>query len=439
MILTNDLVRRMQQVSVLQRYDAKLRLDEVLAGTYEPLIGWILPPWKEGSSRRTAFARALRKTQTEGPRVLSERLASGVGGITVVNANTGEEDERITEALDDLHLDDLAKECAQDYISHGIVAVLPYEDQETNEPRLERLGGLIEPYTDPLNANRVTGLYRTMSYLTRGGKVRWRTEVYDWEDSSPTEATHRYWTDLEKPTNLSDVLADELPAAPRPAWVIDRMTHDGLPIGQLETALPFLLGLYATELMLATSEEIGAYPMLKVKGSTKGIKFVGPAEVIGVDRDGEAEWMQPGNLGQLSERRNTKREQVREAGFLYAGSLGTETPSGEALIQANRVPQQADGDVADAIGRVLTDAVTRYLELRGLPAATVTITPDQAYERRMKTLQLEVLDNIGAVPLSVKARIAQTILGGEYSDQELEDFIEENRRPTLRREPGEIA
>lgn len=436
MITIPELVMRMQQIAVIDRYAAQQRLDEVLTGTYQPSPGDILPPWKQGTARRLAWERALAKTQTEGPRVLGERLASAMGTVSWVNADTGQEDDRINDALNALDLEGVIRSGIVDYVSNGIAVVLPYRDPETGEPRLEHLTGMHEPYTDPQNQNRITGLFRTMSYISSSGRIKWRTEVYDWEDSEDGMAVHRYWNDLAKPTDLAGE-PDEFPRAPRPLFVIDRTTNDGLPVGQLEMASPIMLGLYATELMLATTEEISAYPMLKVKGSTKGINQVGTAEVVAVDRDGDAEWMTPGSLAELEGRRRVKREAVREAAFLYAGSLGTDTPSGEALIQANRVPMQADSDVAKAMSSMMSDAATLYLGMLNLPPALVTVKPDQAYQQRQRTEQLATLDDMGAVPLPVKARVAQEMLGDLYTDADLEQFINENRRPTLRLPPGE--
>lgn len=437
MIDIPHLIQRMTQNSVIARYAAQRQLDEVLNGEYRPDVGSILPPWKAGSSRRLAFERALRKTQTEGPRIVKERLTAGYGTITWTNADTGEPDERIDDALNRVDLRSLARASMRDYVANGIAAVLPYSTVK-GRPTLDRLTGLIEPYVDPLNVNRLTGLYRALSYVTTGGKVRWRVEVFDFDGKPDDQAAHRYWTDIEKPTDLGN-MPEEYDPAPRPAFVIDQLSEDGLPIGQLETALPIILGLYATELQLATAQEISAYPMLKVKGSTDGIKQVGPAEVVGVDRDGDAEWMTPGNLTELRARRAEQREGIREAAFMHAGSLGTETPSGEALIQANRVPAQADSEVAESISALMTDAATRYLNMLDLPGARVQITPDQSYRRQARWDALIVADNLGALPFDVKARIVQELIGGAYTDKELAAFIEANRPPTLRREPGEPA
>lgn len=437
MIGIPQLVQRMVQHQVQARYAEQQRLMEVLAGEYQPTPGTVLPPWKEGSSRYQAYQRALRKVQSEGPRVLAERIASAYGSLSWVNADTGEEDRRIDEALSAVNLRALGRNALQDYISHGVAAMLAYTDDQ-GTPRLDRLGGMIEPYTDPSNVNRITGLFRTMQFLNAAGQVRWRTEVYDFEDVPEDQAVHRYWTSIEKPTALGYTPDQEF-VGPRPAFVMDRVTEDGLPVGQLETALPLMLGVYAIELQLSTAEEVSAYPVLKVKGSSDRIKQIGPAEIVGVDKDGDAEWMSPGNLGELRSRRMDRREALREGSFLYAGSLGTETPSGEALIQANRVPQQMDSDAADGAGDLLATAASSYLTLLGLPDVIVTLQPDQAFERRQRWDALKMADDMGAIPFSVKARAVQELLGGTYSDDELREFIEANQRPTLRLQPGEPA
>lgn len=435
MIDQREIIQRMTQMSVMQRYAEQQVLSEVLSGTYAPEAGHILPAWKAGSSRRLAWERAVRKTQTEGPRVLSERIASSLGRLSITNADTGESDPKLDESLEPLDLDSMARELVEDFISHGIAALIPYEAPEGGGANLDRLTGMVETYVDPHNTNRVNGLFRTVSYYDTSGAVKWRTEVYDWDDSGDGQAVHRYWSNLAKPAELG-FMPEEYPDAPRPIYAIDRMTDDGLPVGQLESANPLMLGLYATELMLATAEEVSAYPMLKVKGSTRHITQVGVGEVLGVDSDGDAEWMEPGNLEQLRARRAEKRAAVREATFLYAGSLGTETPSGEALIQANRVPMQADSDTARAISRLLTDGVNRYQELVGGPAVQVDIEPDQTFQRQVRLQVLKMGDDMGAIPFAVKARAFQAMLGAGYTSEELERFIEENEPPAFGRELG---
>jgi len=248
MIATPDLIRRMTIASVIDRYAAQRRLEEVLNGEYRPDPGTILPPWKSGSARRIAFDRAVAKTQTEGPRVMKERLSSGYGTIAWVNADTGEPDEGIDEALDAIDTRGMARAIMRDYIANGIAAILPYRTDD-GVARIDRLTGMIEPYVDPMNVNRITGLYRTLSYVTSAGTIRWRTEVFDFDDEPDGFATQRVWTDLEKPTDLANDPI-EYPNAPRPSFVIDQLSDDGLPIGQLETALPIILGLYASELQL---------------------------------------------------------------------------------------------------------------------------------------------------------------------------------------------
>jgi len=432
MIDIQDLIRRMRQAAVTERYEQQDDLDALLTGTYTPQTGDILPTWRPGSPRRDAWQRALKKVASDGKKIVSARIDGAIGTITWSDTTpTGET------ILTNLDVPRLARLIASDYISHGITALLPYTD-EAGTPRLDRLTGMLEPYTHPNNTNLITGLYRTQNYLDRHGKLRWLTEVYDFDDQPDELATHRYWRNIAHPTAIGGPPDEEM-VGPRPVYALDTLDSDGRPVGQLEAAQPIMLGLYATELMLATTEELASYPMLKVKGQSTSIEAIGPAEVIGVEVDGDAEWMKPDTLDALRVRRMEKREALREACFLPAGSLGTDTPSGEALREANRLPMQMNTATAKAVSGVLTRGVSEYLAMQNAGEVVIEVQPDQSHERQLRWEALQTADDLGAIPLSVKARIVQELIGGAYSDEELEAFLSENQRPTLRLAPGEIA
>lgn len=409
---------------------------EMLDGTYIPTPGDFAPPFLAGTARAEAWRRAIRTTTTTVPLIASKSLAAlDFGNITWSDAQTGA--ARADDAIDELPIEQLARDLATEYKLTGVMAAIahtPIDDGRTLPPTIQVLHGVNIPYVHPVSPDRVTGWYRAVQYAddNHQGQLRWWVEAYDFE-TDPT--THRVWRSLLDPSLLANKPDDEFASRARPRYAITGIADDGLPISPILANLGRVLGLYATELRLTTTEELSAYPMLLTKGDAD-VNQVGPAEVIAVDAEGDARWLDPGKLEELREQVRLKRDQVREAFSLPAGSLGGQTPSGEALEEANRAFIQDARATSSALGTVLSDVVSDYLALLNLYPVTVDVPIDRSYTTKSLLDVVEKGMDLGAVPKRVAARMFQQFIGAAYSDDELTAFLAEDEERRSISTPG---
>lgn len=418
----------------LQRIEARAldldRIREMHTGDYTPNPGDFTPPFKPGTARALAYARAVRVTAPSVSLIINKSVAGvDFGNITWSDAERGKDE--VDDALNALELDSLARELAIEYKTTGAmvgIASTPLDPAgRALDPTVKILRGVNVPYADPSNPDTITGWYRTVQYIDEqsGNRLRWWVEVYDWEGIEPgAPITHRVWRSLTHPTDLGVSPDDEFTSIARPRFALAGVNLDGLPASPILSNMGRILGLYATELRLATSEELAAFPMLVTKGEAD-LDSVGPAETIAVAQDGDAYWLDPGDLSQLREQVALKRDMLREVFNLPGGSLGGQTPSGEALQEANRGFIQETRALTNAIEGVLSDLASDYLALLNLPPVTVNVPIDRSYTTDTLLAVVEKGIDLGAVPASVAARAFQQFIGAAYSDDELQAFLAE--------------
>jgi len=425
-----NLVKRARLLNIATRARDLEQLRDMMNGDYQPILNKFAPPFQPGTSRAAAWHRALNTTSNIVPVLINKTLAGiDFGSITWTEPETNQDD--VNEALRNLDLPKLARNLAIEYKLGGAASVIAQTPLDENgvalPPTVTILRGVNLPYTEAADPTKINGWYRAIEYIddTSEGKLRWWVEVYDWSNAGPTDPIrHRVWYSLPDPTFLGFQPDDEFDSIARPRYALYGTGTDGLPTSPLIANMGRIFGLYATELRLATSEELAAYPMLLTRGESD-VESVGPAESIAVESDGDARWMEPGNLEELRQQVKLKRDQVREAFNLPGGSLGNDTPSGEALQEANRGFMQESRSLASAISGVLSDVATDYLALLNLPGVRVDVPIERAY---MTNLQLDIVElglKYGVLPEKVAARRFQQFLGeGAFSDEELAEFNE---------------
>jgi hypothetical protein len=429
----DQLVKRARLQRVSNRASDLDNLRDMLDGSFVPANGDFLPVFQLGSSRHAAFLRAVKIVSPTVPVFIGKGLAGlDFGNTTWSDAESN--GDQVNDLLKAQNLPKLARDLATEYRLTGACAAMastPTIDGSAGEPTITVLKGVNIPYPDIRDPNRITAWYRAIQFVdeTQRGQLRWWVEVYEFTGDT---TIHRVWHSLDEPTDLGMSPDDEFTSIARPRFALYGLQPDGLPQSPVLSNLGRVLGLYATELRLATSEELAAVPMLLTKGEAD-VEQVGPAEVIAVDADGDASWLDPGSLGELREQVFLKRDALREAFNLPGGSLGGQTPSGEALSEANRGFMQETRSTADAVSGVLTEVVHDFLALHNLPPVDVQVPIDRAYTTASLLEVVEKGVDLGAVPDSVAARMFQQFLGSAYSDEELEEFLEEKRE---RRDSG---
>jgi hypothetical protein len=401
---------------------------EMLAGTYIPTPGMFTPRFKTGTSRELAWARALNTTTTVVPIIINKSLAGiDFGNITWSDAET--QIEQVDEAINQLDLAQLAYNLAVEFKLTGAAAAIASTPFDENgmpmSPTVHILYGMNIPYSDSRDPSRITGWYRAVQYsdTLNTVRLRWWVETYDWQgipDGDPI--THRVWQSLSDPTAISLIPDDEYASVAKPRYILNGTDLSGLPISPILQNMGRILGIYATELRLSTTEELAAFPMFMTKGEVE-LDAVGPAETVAVETAGDAQWLDPGSLQELREQLRIKRDQLREAFNLPGGSLGTQTPSGEALTEANRGFVQESQGLASMLSGVLTQVVNDYLSLLQLPTVSVSVPIDRSYLRDTQIELVEKGIDLGVLPRAVAARVFQQFIGS-YSDDELREFVE---------------
>ncbi len=408
MIDVRELAARLQLHAVATRIAEHEEAWEMAQGLFEPAPGFLTPPLGPSPESREAWARALRRVRAYGPRVVSTLVNAAVGDV-----NWGGQSKRLDEAIGEQGLIRLVRNLARDYYVAGVAAGYAYQP-ETGPPRIGRLTGYIEPYTHPMDADVVTGLYQAKTVTTRRG-IRYWVRVWDIEDGQVRE-----WRELQTPTDLG-YPPDRVLEGLTPRFAFYDLTPEGLPWSPFFWAVPMLRDLMASELFLARVEEYAAYPVPRFGPETE-VQQIAP----GLPVQGEFEWSAPGSLAELREQRAVKLERLRDAMALPGGFLGNDSPSGEALKEANRRFYQEAKSTARVLSELLTDLVADLAALVGAEPVEVVVLPNRDYIRDQVIQGVLVLYEKGVIPLAVAAREVQPYLP-TWSDEELNRWLEANK------------
>jgi len=448
----NTTAARQQLQAIYDRIIESEIAHDIAQGTWRPRDDYLLPGTTQ-NVRKRAYRRALRQLQTLGPRIMHTKRAAIVGSL-----QWGGDDNMVDERLRALKLRDLATRLADGLIIDGLAAGMAHLD-ENGQPRITRLGGYLQPYTDPTNMDVITGLYQawstsvfTSEKLTSGARdsdfdtndtnyqraYTWTVRIYDWSDGEQN-ATIREWRNLNNPTHLG-LPSEEIENAPIPRIAIANQTDDGLPLGELLQAVPSLMALWKTEANMTLVEELASFPMLVVKGGE--VEAVGPAEPVVLDADGDVKWLEPGQMEQIRAQRHLRMERIREDLALPGGFIGNDSPSGEAFREANVRFRQNAGDYAMRLTDLLTELVADYSALTNITPQTVSITPTAEYDFADKAQWALSLYQAGIIPLQVAAREMQQYFG-HWDDESLEEWLDEQTGTItvddLRRDLGAIG
>ena len=374
----------------------------------------LLPP-AQTDEGKLELQRIWRQSQTLGPRII-DRIVWG----TIGEVNWGGEGGRVDAELEALQLDLLAQRLLVDVLIGGVAAAWAYVDERTNTPRVSRLSGYLQPLTDPDDVDRVVALYQAwMAEDVRSS--RWNVRIYDLEES-----TLREWRGLRTPTNLASPPA-EYPNVRPPRYRMLHLGDDGLPQGPLAAALPVLKAEYAQQMRIARVAEQSAWPVLAIRGQLDVGKR-GPARVLQLSEQGSAEYLRPGDLSQLQGQHDRILERLREDLSLPGGFLGRQTPSGEALREANLKFVQACSSYARLLSGLLTEVVADYAPLAGIKnPPEVSVIINREFDRSERIGSVLELYREGLIPLPVAVNEISVYLP-TWSDDEVAAWITQNER-----------
>jgi hypothetical protein len=394
------------------RYDRHADTLEWLTSTFTTQPTDLVPK-PEGEEGSTALARLVRMVNSLGPRVAKIKRDGTIGDIT-----WGGESNQVDDAIRALDLDDFTGRLFDRAFALGIAGVVPLDD---DGPRLARLGGHVETILDPFDVDVTLGLLQVQVEKRSQATVSYRMRV--WDLTEP-ETMLREWI-TTSPTRLD---GDGKPVpAPTPHWIVTATAPDGRPIGEFQQSLPSIKSEWATQLRGDRVEESTAFPQAVIKGEVPDAEKRGPTRIIEVSEGGDYKYVIPGDLTGMHNHHDRKLERIRDDLSLPGGALGGQTPSGEALREANQKFIASCRNYARLLTRLLTGAVGDYLALLGLPPVPISVDVNREFEKAERVrfiidLYREQLIEFGAAVRSVSVYVPT------WSDAEVEEFITQQTR-----------
>jgi hypothetical protein len=415
-----------QALGLTRRYADYTIAQQWLLGKLDSTPAHLLPPVESGEGEN-ALRRLGQQVNSIGPRVLSTKRNGVIGDIT-----WGGDNPRADELIRALNLEETANRLFERLFGYGIAAITAFDGEDG--PRLSRLGGYLEPVLDPYDIDIVMGLFQVQAEKTERGVTKYRVRLWDWHDMPDELAIVREWDGVTDPSNLP---GDGEPSEPiaRPHWHIMQVGPDGKPLGEFQQALPIVFSEWASQIRGDRAEEATAFPLMKISGEVLGAEKRGPSHIVEVSADGDVSYLLPGDLRQMHEHHSRKLERLREDLSLPGGALGTQTPSGEALREANQKFIASCRAYANALTNLLSGGVNDYLALIGFPQRlNVNVDVNREFEKAERVQFILELYKENLVPLEAAVRSVSVYIP-TWSDTEVEEFI---ARQTTRITPDSL-
>jgi hypothetical protein len=412
-------LRMRDALAIASRAQQEATLWDMAAGTWVPAPGDVGPPPRSDEAS-AAYQRLIRLVYPVGPQVVRTRLAGTISDVTWSDAGRG--GKQLDQRLQQLDLYDLASGGFMQMFITGLTAYSVV--RRGDEVTVARLGGYLEPLLDPDDVEVVTGLLQAWQTNDerRAGRP-WRVRIYDYQDG-----VLREWVDLTDPEMaFSRPPTSETAVGYMPHIAIAYRGADGLPLSEMRQGVNLLRANYAIQLRIHRVAELHGYPVPVVVGQAEIPRDWGPGQVLAFPTgQGEFRYVFPEALTGLYELLRQNLESIREFFSLPGGSLGTQTPSGEALREANRKYVQICNYYARKLSTALSAAARDYARAIGADPVDVEVIPHDMGRSGEVLSQVVNLYREGIIPLSVAARVAQSHVPG-WSDEELREWVESQR------------
>lgn len=379
---------------------------------------------------RKVWSRLAKQVQSLGPRIVAHKTTAAIGAVNWGGRNPGDIDDR----LSDLDLDFMAADALKHLCAVGIAGVWAYQP-EVGPPKLQKLGGYLEPlYEEGEAGGEPAAIFQALSEA-RGDRYRMR--VYEPDPDDPRRGTIYEWRNQRDPAAIgvppTDTFHDQL----MPRIVMLRRDQSGLPIGELETALPLLLAEVAQQLRELRAADSNASPLKWMRGEWDlPAEGVGPDTVL-VTNDPAAQIgrLEPPTLDGLFALHDRLLERIRGDLQMPVSSITTGTfPSGEALDQANAAALANASMYARLLSRLLSAGVRDYAALLGIAedeAPQVAVIVNREQMRRVVSEQARADYQAGLISLRA-AVLAVAPYYPHWSDREIEEWLAgQERRVTV--------
>jgi len=414
---------KVQLSSLPLRHARKQEAEEWGTGHLPGIPDHLLP--EVSKAVRDALVRIARQCQSIGPRIVNIKRFGTLGDV-----NWGGENTTVDAILREQDLDAIAEELLENAYYSGLIAGIVRRDPETSEIRIEPLVGHVEPVFSRTSPTRVAGILHTWVEpdSSQSGTSKWTVRLYDL-----AERVMREWTGLNAPsamtrndpTTIVEPSAEYPAGAPMPRFVFTGRDSERMPMGELATLLPLLQSDWSSQVRGDRIEESTAIPQLVVKGEAEdGTDERSSTHVIRLIDDGDAKYIIPGDLTSLHNHHDRKLERIREDANLPGGFLGNQTPSGEALQEANAKFVSSNRWYAARLSRVLTELVADLLVALGMEsdAPQVTVSINREFTKNQEIRNAIDLYREGLTSLEAAVRHISVFMP-TWSDDEVEAFI----------------
>jgi hypothetical protein len=433
-MLTNDILKTQLKglsIRAMKRAEAERSGSNQL----EFLPEDILP--KINDNLRDTIMRLAKMAQSIGPRIV-QTIKFG----TIGNVNWGGEATDVDPMLETLDLEQLADDLLEAGLYSGLFEGI-VRRTDTDELVIEPLLGFTEPIRDKENPTQDIGFVH--AWLDSSSDTpKWIVRVYDFETNALYEERglsepHKF--KLENANVIEPTL--EFPdGAPLPRFVQVDKGRNNQPLGHIAKLLPLIRSDWASQVRGDRAEEATAFPQLVTKGQVRRSDGQrSPSHVIKVEEDGDAHFLEPGNLGQIHAHHDRKLQRVREDGFMPGGFLGSQVPSGEALREANAKYIAFCKFLAKRLSRLLTQLVQDYARAMSLETkVSVSVQVNREFEMQAEIDRVITLLDARLVDFAAAVR-AISVYVPNWSSEEVEEFILREQAIRLEREvlPEEIG
>ncbi len=416
MITTESLKDQLSTVSTRAKHAADV--EAWATNTLDGIPADLLP--RIPAAARAAAERRAKMCQSIGPRIMSTREFGTIGDI-----NWGGDDEALDERLAEIDLEELAGDLLRAGMMHGIMAAIARRDPMGGEV-IEPLVGYLEPIPNPASRNQTIGLLHCWTEQTRAGE-KWVVRLYDFEARSLRE-----WRGLNQPSDAAkrDPTTTIQPDTAYPAGasmprvvVLNRYPKSTQCLGEIDQILPLIQSDWSSQLRGDTAEENTAFPQLKITGDAEdGTHERSSSHIIRLAEGGDAAFLTPGDLSQIHVHHDRKLDRLREDANMPGGFLGTQTPSGEALREANQKFIASCQGYAKRLSRLLTEVVADYAELIEAEPAPITVIVNREFTRSSVVENTINLNREGLIEFAAAVR-AVSVYYPTWTDAEVEAYI----------------
>lgn len=364
------------------------------------------------------LARLARMAKSIGPRIVRLKAYGTLGSINWGDGNPAFDktlDNATKESLAAFPLERLARKALEQDLVRGMIAGIVIPDGNGGA-RAMPLGGYVEPLVDDDDIEHVWGIFQ--AWMPASG-TKWRARVYNLE----TRELFEYY-DLDRPGDIGRV-PEPITGAPMPVYEIVDDDIDGLPRGELMESLPLLKSEWASQVRADRAEEATAFSQLVLKGQvTSGDAERGPTRVIRLPPDGDARMLEPPSLEQIHAHHDRKLERIQRDHSLPGGFLGNQTPSGEALREANQSFIADCKARARRLSSYLSRLVADYGAITGLQKPPpVHVTINREFERASVVDQTVLLYREGLLDFGAAVRTI-SVYYPTWASDEVEAFID---------------